>query len=92
MASQSLFSEEKNPRGIPKAPFIVSAHAGLMDVIAHCLQENVESYLGGSDAEVEGPLKRFQDALAYAGVASAIRLIWLTLNESAESIDTWMVL
>ncbi|KAJ3567260.1 hypothetical protein NP233_g6475 [Leucocoprinus birnbaumii] len=48
MASQPVFSEEKNPRGIPKAPFI----------------ENIESYLGGADAEVEGPLKRFQDALA----------------------------
>ncbi|KAF5353504.1 hypothetical protein D9756_007971 [Leucocoprinus leucothites] len=48
MASQPVFSEEKNPRGIPKAPFI----------------ENIVSYLGGPDAEVEGPLKRFQDALA----------------------------
>ncbi|KXN85249.1 putative prefoldin subunit 3 [Leucoagaricus sp. SymC.cos] len=48
MASQPVFSEEKNPRGIPKAPFI----------------ENIESYLGGTDADVEGPLKRFQDALA----------------------------
>ncbi|KAF9447640.1 Prefoldin, subunit 3 [Macrolepiota fuliginosa MF-IS2] len=48
MSSQAIFSEEKNPRGIPKAPFV----------------ENIESYLGGGDADVEGPLKRFQDALA----------------------------
>ncbi|KAF5338792.1 hypothetical protein D9758_012059 [Tetrapyrgos nigripes] len=41
-------TEEKNPRGIPKAPFI----------------EDVEKYLGGPDAEVEEPLKNFQDAIA----------------------------
>ncbi|KAF8654763.1 hypothetical protein AX16_003418 [Volvariella volvacea WC 439] len=45
---KSVFSEEKNPRGIPKAPFIA----------------DVQEYLGGADAEVEGPLKSFQDALA----------------------------
>jgi len=64
----------------------------MINVIAYCLQENVETYLGGPDAEVEGPLKRFQDALAYVGVASAIMLLRLTLNESAESTDIWMVL
>ncbi|TFK67241.1 Prefoldin, subunit 3 [Pluteus cervinus] len=48
MPPKAVFSEEKNPRGIPKAPFIA----------------DVEEYLGGSDAEVEGPLKAFQDALA----------------------------
>ncbi|TFK32941.1 Prefoldin subunit-domain-containing protein [Crucibulum laeve] len=50
MASKvrTVFSEEKNPRGIPKAPFIA----------------DVEEYLGGPDAEVEPPLKAFQDALA----------------------------
>lgn len=31
-------------------------------------QADVEEYLGGPDAEVEGPLKNFQDALAYAFV------------------------
>ncbi|KAF8055240.1 Prefoldin subunit 3 [Lyophyllum atratum] len=50
MASNTVFSTEKNPRGIPKAPFVA----------------NVEEYLGGPDAEVEGTLKNFQDALAYA--------------------------
>ncbi|KAH7911871.1 Prefoldin subunit 3 [Hygrophoropsis aurantiaca] len=48
MSSDSIFQEEKNPRGIPKAPFIA----------------NVEEYLGGPDGEAEGPLKRFQDAIA----------------------------
>ncbi|CAK5279801.1 unnamed protein product [Mycena citricolor] len=40
--------EEKNPRGIPRAPFIA----------------DVEQHIGGPDGEVEGPLKSFQDALA----------------------------
>ncbi|THU85018.1 Prefoldin subunit 3 [Dendrothele bispora CBS 962.96] len=48
MSSESSSSQEKNPRGIPKAPFI----------------EDVEKYIGGSDADVEGPLKTFQDAIA----------------------------
>ncbi|KAF9468437.1 Prefoldin subunit-domain-containing protein [Collybia nuda] len=48
MATKPVFSDEKNPRGIPKAPFIA----------------DVEEYLGGPDAEVEAPLKNFQDALA----------------------------
>ncbi|KII90258.1 hypothetical protein PLICRDRAFT_107978 [Plicaturopsis crispa FD-325 SS-3] len=48
MATQRFTTEEKNPRGIPKAPFI----------------ENVAEYIGGPDAEVEGPLKNFQDAIA----------------------------
>ncbi|KJA26550.1 hypothetical protein HYPSUDRAFT_132805 [Hypholoma sublateritium FD-334 SS-4] len=43
-----VFSEEKNPRGIPKAPFIA----------------DVDAYLGSPDAEVEPTLKSFQDALA----------------------------
>ncbi|KAI6143209.1 Prefoldin subunit 3 [Pisolithus tinctorius] len=41
-------SLDKNPRGIPKAPFIA----------------NVEEYIGGPDGDVEGPLKDFQDAIA----------------------------
>ncbi|KIM89813.1 hypothetical protein PILCRDRAFT_812608 [Piloderma croceum F 1598] len=48
MSSGSIFTEEKNPRGIPRAPFI----------------ENVEAHLGGPDVEVEPTLKQFQDALA----------------------------
>ncbi|KIJ64333.1 hypothetical protein HYDPIDRAFT_90844 [Hydnomerulius pinastri MD-312] len=48
MSSISIFGEEKNPRGIPKAPFIA----------------NVEEYIGGPDGQVEGPLKEFQDAIA----------------------------
>ncbi|KAJ7924344.1 Prefoldin subunit 3 [Mycena leptocephala] len=41
-------TEERNPRGIPKAPFIA----------------DIEDHVGGIDGEVEGPIKRFQDALA----------------------------
>ncbi|GLB44336.1 putative binds specifically to cytosolic chaperonin (c-CPN) and transfers target proteins to it [Lyophyllum shimeji] len=48
MSSKPVFSSEKNPRGIPKAPFVA----------------DVQEYLGGPDAEVEGTLKSFQDALA----------------------------
>ncbi|KAH0834130.1 major facilitator superfamily domain-containing protein [Lanmaoa asiatica] len=48
MASTSIFGQEKNPRGIPKAPFIA----------------NVEEYIGRPDGDVEGPLKTFQDAIA----------------------------
>jgi len=47
MATKSVFTEEKNPRGIPKAPFIA----------------DVEQYMG-PDADVEGTLRAFQDALA----------------------------
>ncbi|KAF8624299.1 hypothetical protein AX15_005931 [Amanita polypyramis BW_CC] len=48
MSTKPVFAEEKNARGIPKAPFIA----------------NVEEYLGGPDAEIEGTLRAFQDALA----------------------------
>ncbi|KAF8439933.1 Prefoldin subunit-domain-containing protein [Boletus edulis BED1] len=48
MATTSIFGQEKNPRGIPKAPFIT----------------NVEEYIGSPDGDVEGPLKAFQDAIA----------------------------
>jgi len=47
-----VFQEEKNPRGIPKAPFIT----------------DVEQYIGGPDAEVEGTLKSFQDAIAIVAI------------------------
>ncbi|EAU87397.1 prefoldin subunit [Coprinopsis cinerea okayama7 len=45
---KTVFSEEKNPRGIPKAPFIA----------------DVEEYLGGPDGDVEATLRTFQDAIA----------------------------
>ncbi|KAF8731580.1 hypothetical protein AX14_004652 [Amanita brunnescens Koide BX004] len=47
MDTKSVFTDEKNPRGIPKAPFIA----------------DVEQYMG-PDADVEGTLRAFQDALA----------------------------
>ncbi|PPQ82778.1 hypothetical protein CVT25_009273 [Psilocybe cyanescens] len=45
---KTVFSDEKNPRGIPKAPFIA----------------DVDEYIGNPDAGVESTLKSFQDALA----------------------------
>ncbi|KAJ6498115.1 Prefoldin subunit-domain-containing protein [Mycena vitilis] len=44
----SSTTEERNPRGIPKAPFI----------------SDIEDHIGGPNGDVEGPIKRFQDALA----------------------------
>ncbi|KAK6977444.1 Prefoldin subunit 3, partial [Favolaschia claudopus] len=44
----STTTEERNPRGIPKAPFIA----------------DIEDHIGGPDGDADGPLKRFQDALA----------------------------
>ncbi|KAJ3532007.1 hypothetical protein NMY22_g7922 [Coprinellus aureogranulatus] len=50
MASKvkAIFSEERNPRGIPKAPFIA----------------NVDEYMAGSEADIETTLRAFQDAIA----------------------------
>ncbi|KAF8904340.1 Prefoldin subunit-domain-containing protein, partial [Mucidula mucida] len=47
METRSVVSEEKNPRGIPKAPFIA----------------DVEKYVGGPDGDADGPLKAFNDAI-----------------------------
>lgn len=62
-----LLTEERNPRGIPKAPFIVSfvgqARWTLTD--QYHRQADVEQYLGGPEGEVEIPLRNFQDAIAY---------------------------
>jgi hypothetical protein len=66
MTSQPIFAEEKNPRGIPKAPFVVSLFLYLPSMELSCaVQENIEAYLGGPEGDVEGPIQRFQDALAY---------------------------
>ncbi|KAJ6569462.1 Prefoldin subunit-domain-containing protein [Mycena capillaripes] len=48
MSTVSTNTDERNPRGIPKAPFI----------------SDIEDHIGGPNGEVEGPIKRFQDALA----------------------------
>ncbi|KAI6039474.1 Prefoldin subunit 3 [Pisolithus marmoratus] len=48
MTPVPTLGQDKNPRGIPKASFIV----------------NVEEYIGGPDGDVEGPLKGFQDTIA----------------------------
>ncbi|CAK9782042.1 putative prefoldin subunit [Cutaneotrichosporon oleaginosum] len=39
---------ELNPRGIPRAPFV----------------DNVEEYVGGKDAEIDGVIKKFQETSA----------------------------
>ncbi|KAF9261017.1 Prefoldin, subunit 3 [Marasmius fiardii PR-910] len=43
----SLETGERNPRGIPKAPFIV----------------DVDAHLGGPDGDAEGPLKAIQESI-----------------------------
>ncbi|PFH49281.1 hypothetical protein AMATHDRAFT_63484 [Amanita thiersii Skay4041] len=48
MATRAVLSEEKNPRGIPKAPFIA----------------DVDEYMSGADAELEGTLRAFQEAMS----------------------------
>jgi hypothetical protein len=68
---------EKNPRGIPKAIFIVrlqsfrvtlwppaSRFADAIRPSTPHPQNDVEEYLGGPDAAVERVLSAFQDALA----------------------------
>ncbi|KAF5381863.1 hypothetical protein D9757_008342 [Collybiopsis confluens] len=47
MSSDTAASTERGARGIPKAPFI----------------EDVEKYIGGSDADVEDPLKQMQEVI-----------------------------
>ncbi|KAI0060072.1 Prefoldin, subunit 3 [Artomyces pyxidatus] len=64
-APSKVVQEEKNPRGIPKALFIVGL---ISPSLRYCsslaLQNDVEEYLGGPDAEVEKVLSAFQDAIA----------------------------
>jgi hypothetical protein len=83
---------ELNPRGIPRAPFVVStvsaddkpdiekrSHSSASQlfgshVVLRCLhahqacpahtQDNVEEYVGGKDAEIEGVIKKFQETSA----------------------------
>ena len=56
-------SDEKNPRGIPKAPFIVRVSAFVHNFAFDLRsQTDVEGYLGEADADVEATLKSFQDA------------------------------
>ncbi|KIM37817.1 hypothetical protein M413DRAFT_448320 [Hebeloma cylindrosporum] len=66
-----VFSDEKNPRGIPKAPFIA----------------NVDEYLGNPDADVEITLKSFQDALAkYRYMESSLTQRRASLEEKIPDI------
>ena len=66
MAPPTVFSDEKNPRGIPKAFFVVrTQNAPPRYLDQPVFQADVQEYLGGSDTEVEGTLKAFQAAIAY---------------------------
>ena len=69
VAPPPIVQDEKNPRGIPKALFIVRVSRALSLLIPNALlaplQNDVEEYLGGPDAEVERVLNAFQNALAY---------------------------
>jgi hypothetical protein len=56
--------DEKNPRGIPKALFIVRSSAHAAPACFTFLQNDVEEYVGGPDAAVERVLAAFQDVLA----------------------------
>ncbi|KIK58785.1 hypothetical protein GYMLUDRAFT_45088 [Collybiopsis luxurians FD-317 M1] len=47
MSSDTVLSEERGARGIPKAPFI----------------DDIEKYLGGPDADIEDPLKKMQEVI-----------------------------
>jgi hypothetical protein len=62
---------ETNPRGIPRAPFVVSIHVSSLDRLTF-LQANVEEYVGGKDGEVESVMKTFQETSAYAFSAPLI--------------------
>ena len=72
--------QEKNPRGIPKAPFIVSlgsrgglaeSNVRLIRFLEKC-QSDVEGYVGGPDGDVESALRGVQDALAYVAFCNVI--------------------
>jgi hypothetical protein len=58
--------KEKNPRGIPKAPFVVCKNLWIKSVATDFLkQTDVEKHIGGPDGDVESALRQIQDALAY---------------------------
>jgi hypothetical protein len=67
MATKAQVSSERTPRGIPKAPFVVSLLYTRPDSTNNdtIRQADVEEYLGGPEGEVEGTLKGFQEAIAY---------------------------
>ena len=80
--------QEKSPRGIPKAPFIVSSTDNqqlqrltgrgvhppniLLPPISRQIQSDVEKYIGGPDGDVESTLRNIQDALACVPLLTAI--------------------
>jgi hypothetical protein len=88
---KAVFSDEKNPRGIPKAPFIVRVSTLYVEVFLVSTlwsQTDVQEYLG-AEADAETTLKSFQDALAYGLFLSYFNEI-LILSESAASTATWI--
>ena len=57
-------SADKNPRGIPRAPFIVNIQSINYSFALTDPQENVQEHIGGHGVDVEPTLKQFQDAIA----------------------------
>jgi len=61
---------EVNPRGIPRAPFVVSvqAQARATLVLSHGhdahSQADVDEYVGGPNAEIDSVIKTFQETSA----------------------------
>ena len=94
MAPPTVFSDEKNPRGIPKAFFVVGLHSALLYHITRLnalssFQADVQEYLDGSDTEVEGTLKAFQAAIAYVTPLEELRNS-AVLNSSKDSKYRYM--
>lgn len=64
-ASSSAPQMEVNPRGIPRAPFVVrSVPSDVATRQETDIQANVEEYVGGPHGEIEGVMKTFQETSA----------------------------
>jgi uncharacterized OB-fold protein len=79
---------EKNPRGIPHAPFVVGivilqGYAG-WHADGKC-QDDVDKYMGGTEADVEPVLRSFQEAIAYV-VAFALTQSPLTVCTRSKEV------
>lgn len=85
--------QERNPRGIPKAPFIVRL-LKLSSLRSNrlyswvVLQADVAEFLG-PDPNPENALKEFQAALAYVHNPHPVR--GRDLNDFAGSIVIWII-
>lgn len=73
-------TDESNPRGIPKALFIVRLSLPLSSSLAPpaahttvLLQEDVDAFIGGPDGDAELALKTLQETLAYVSPSLTAR-------------------